>query len=58
MNMHPPRQSEGDEDVTEMRKAEGGAERLLKRFGCTNDMMINNYPSPMKVRGQVYSNEE
>jgi hypothetical protein len=37
---------------------DGGAERLLKRFGCANDTMINNQPSPMKERGQVYSNEE
>jgi hypothetical protein len=37
---------------------EGGAERLLKRFRCANDMMINNHPSAMKRRGQVYSNEE
>jgi hypothetical protein len=26
MNMHPPRQSEGDEAVVEMRKAEKGIE--------------------------------
>jgi hypothetical protein len=39
-------------------KAEGRAERLLKRFGCTNDTMINKHPSPMKGRGQVCSNEE
>jgi hypothetical protein len=59
-----------DEAVTEMTKAKlekrieggrrrrGGGERLLKRFRCANDTMINNHPSPMKGRGQVYSNEE
>jgi hypothetical protein len=39
-------------------KAEGRAERLLKWFRCANDTMINKHPSPMKGRGQVYSNEE
>jgi hypothetical protein len=39
-------------------EAEGRAERLLKRFRCANDTMINNHLSPMKGRGQVHSNEE
>jgi hypothetical protein len=52
---------DGDEEGGSRRrgqKAEGRAERLLKRFGCANDTMINKHPSPMKGRGQVCSNEE
>jgi hypothetical protein len=59
---HP---SNGDEAGTETRKTEAGEgdgrqkeECLLKRFGCANDTMVNNHPSPMKGRGQVYWNEE
>jgi hypothetical protein len=32
--------------------------RVLKRFRCANDTMINKHPSPMKGWGQVCSNEE
>jgi hypothetical protein len=47
----------------EMRKEEAGeGDRrrkarqsvYLKRYGCANDEMMNNHPSPMKGRGQVY----
>jgi hypothetical protein len=39
-------------------KEEGKVERLLKRFRCANDTMINKHPSTMKGQGQVCSNEE
>jgi hypothetical protein len=55
VSSHP---CDGDEAVTKMRKAmlEKGIEdrRWGKafRFGCANDTMINNHPSPMKGRAR------